>query len=223
MADPTETLAIERYVRTYSAGATLFRAGDPATALFLLREGQVELVSREGGVQRTLALFGPGDLVGESALLSGAIRLASALAVAPVTALVVDAETFRELVHRQPQVADGAMRQLVERLRRTEERLRNLRLPDATTRVLQSLLLAFEGPQTEPLQLSPLELSNRTGLDLDTLKAIVGQLRDRGYLVLDTRTVRVLDVPTLRQLYALLVARDEVRHGGAVGPPTPPS
>lgn len=223
MAEPTDTLAVERYVRTYSAGATLFRAGDPAAELFLIRDGQVELVSRERGVQRTVGSFGAGELVGEAALLPGAHRSATALAIAPVTALVVDAETFRELARRQPQVAEGAMRQLVERLRRAEERLRNLRLPDATTRVIHSLLRACEEAHTPLLDLSPLELSNRTGLDLDTLKAIVGQLRDRGYLALDERSVRVLDLPTLRHLRDLLIARDEAKHGGPVGPPTPPS
>ena len=35
---------------------------------------------------------------------------------------------------------------------------------------------------TSMLHLSPLELSNRTALDLDQVKAVVGQLRERGYL-----------------------------------------
>lgn len=223
MADPTDALAVERYTRTYSAGASLFRARDPSTELFLIRDGRVELLSREGGVQRTLAQFGPGELVGESALLPGAHRAATARAISPVTALVVDSETFRELARLRPEVAHQALRQLAGRLRRAEERLRNARLSDATTRVVHTLLHAAERSEGQPFDLSPLELSDRTGLDLDTLKAIVGQLRDRGYLVLDERSLRVREPETLRQLYHLLVVRDEVQHGGPVGPPTPPS
>ena len=69
-----------------------------------------------------------------------------------------------------------------------------------------------EGPEVS-LQLSPLELSSRVGLDVDTVKRAVQQLRDGGYLrIMDERIV-LPDLGALQRLYELLGTKEEVRGG----------
>ena len=176
MAELGEELGIESYYRSFSAGTTLFYAGAPADELFLISDGRVRLLKRARGIERTPAVFGAGELVGEEALLRGAHRSAAAEAIEPVTALVIESDTFRALARKRPDIGEGAMEQLVRRLRRAEEQIENTLLPDPTIRVLNTLLHAVEDGEESPLQLSPLELSTRTGLDLDQVKAVVGQL-----------------------------------------------
>jgi CRP-like cAMP-binding protein len=223
MVDSGDEPGIERHYRSFSAGTTLFYAGAPATELFLIRAGRVRLVKRARGVERTTGLFGEGELVGEEALLPGAHRAATAEAIEPVTALVIASDTFRALTRHRPDVGEEVMRQLVRRLRRAEEQLQNSMLTDPTIRVLNTLLQASEGAVEQTLSLSPLELSTRTGLDLDRVKAVMGQLRERGYVGLGDQTITIEDAIALRQLHALLLIKEDVRHGEAVGRPTPPS
>ena len=213
MADSAGELGIERYYRSFSAGSTLYYAGAPATELYLIREGRVQLLKRARGVERSVAVHGPEELVGEEALLAGAHRTASAQALDPVSALVIESDTFRALARRRPELAERVMQQLARRLRQAEEQIENSLLPDPTIRVLNSLLHAIEGEGEGPLELSPLELSTRTALDLDQVKAVVGQLRDRGYLALGDQTITLEDVPALRQLHELLALKEDVRHG----------
>ena len=213
MAESTEELGIDRYYRSFSAGTTLYYAGAPATELYLIRSGRVQLTKRARGVERTVGLYGAEDLVGEEALLPGAHRSATAQAIDPVTALVIESDTFRALVRRRPDLGEGVMQQLARRLRRAEEQIENFLLPDPTIRVLNSLLHAVDDAREGPLELSPLELSTRTALDLDQVKAVVGQLRERGYLSVGDQTITISDASALRQLHDLLALKEDVRHG----------
>jgi CRP-like cAMP-binding protein len=213
MAESTEELGIDRYYRSFSAGTTLYYAGAPATELYLIRSGRVQLTKRARGVERTVGLYGAEELVGEEALLPGAHRSATAQALDPVTALVIESDTFRALVRRRPDLGEGVMQQLARRLQRAEEQIENFLLPDPTIRVLNTLLHAVDDAREGPLELSPLELSTRTALDLDQVKAVIGQLRERGYLSVGDQTITVSDPSALRQLHDLLALKEDVRHG----------
>ena len=61
------------------------------------------------------------------------------------------------------------------------------------------------------LTLSPLELSAHAGLDVDTVKRIVAQLRDRGYVSIQDERVELPDLDNLRELYGLLGVKDQLR------------
>ena len=213
MADSTDEIGIDRYYRSFSAGTTLYYAGAPATELYLIRTGRVQLVKRARGVERSIGLYGAEELIGEEALLPGAHRSATAQAMEPVTALVMESDTFRALVRRRPDLGEGVMQQLARRLQRAGEQIENFLLPDPSIRVLNTLLHAVDDAEEGPLELSPLELSTRTALDLDQVKAVVGQLRERGYLSVGDQTITISNASALRQLHDLLALKEDVRHG----------
>lgn len=213
MAESTDEFGVERYYRSFSAGTTLYYAGAPANELYLIRTGRVRLVKRARGVERSIGLYGADEIVGEEALLQGAHRSSTAEAIDPVTALVIESDTFRALVRQRPELGEGVMQQLARRLQRAAEQIENFLLPDPTIRVLNTLLHAADDAEEGQLQLSPLELSTRTALDLDQVKAVIGQLRERGYLTVGDQTITISDASALRQLHDLLGLKEDVRHG----------
>lgn len=211
MADSSDAPGVDDYYRSFSAGSILFRAGAPADSLYLVREGRVRLSKRGGGVERTTGTLGPGDLVGEDALIPGAHRTATAEAIETVTVLVIESDTFRALTRKRPELADGVIRQLVLRLRGVEAELESMRVPDPTLRVLNMLLHAIDGVPGRPT--SALELSDRAGLDLAQVQAVLGQLRDRGYLELEDQAVIAARLAPLEALRDLLGLKEDVRNG----------
>ena len=73
-------------------GAVLFRRGDPGEGLVILLDGLVRLhVSTEAGRELTLGLVGPGEPIGEIALIDGGARSADATALTPLPARVATA------------------------------------------------------------------------------------------------------------------------------------
>ena len=163
-------------------------------------------------MERSIGVLGPGELVGDEALVPGAHRTSSAQAIEPVTALVIERDTFRALVRERSDIGESVMEQLAVRLRRAEEQIESFMLPDPTIRVVSSLLQASEDGSNGRLELTPLELSTRTALDVDQVKAVVGQLHDRDYLSVADQTITIADPSALRRLHDLLAIKEDVRH-----------
>ncbi|MBK8172121.1 MAG: Crp/Fnr family transcriptional regulator [Sandaracinaceae bacterium] len=205
----------ERFGRRFSQNDTIFKEGDEGDTCFLVHEGRVRLVKRIRSADRSLTVLRPGDLFGEDALLAKSHRTASALALTDVMVLALDRATFGMMLAGSPQVATGFVEQLVRRLRDAEEQLENAMLTDHPSRVVNTLLRLASVTDTSSegysLALSPLELSSRVGLDVETVKRAVIQLRDGGYLKIVEERIIVPDIEPLRRIYQLLGVKEEVR------------
>src|ERR1700730_10571175 len=68
--------------REFAAGQTILRQGDPADFLFVIESGlALESVPGPGGRESVLAELGPGQLVGETSILTGQPRAADVRAI----------------------------------------------------------------------------------------------------------------------------------------------
>ena len=101
------------------AGESLFREGDDADAVFVLRVGQLEVVraSLEFG-EETVNELTRGAVLGELALLSGGgRRSASVRALRDSELVAIDRDHFRALLRSEPDLALGLLRSLGEQLK----------------------------------------------------------------------------------------------------------
>lgn len=99
--------------RTFKAGDTIFKQGEPATELYVVKNGRV-------GIQlgnRILDTLDSYDIFGEMALIDQAPRSADAIAVTDVTLIPVSEKQFLFLVSQTPFFALKVMRVLARRLR----------------------------------------------------------------------------------------------------------
>ena len=100
-------------VRTFKAGEVIFREGDPAEELFVVKTGTVEI--RLGN--RLLDTLPERSIFGEMALIDHGPRSATAVAATDATVVPVGEKQFLLLVSRTPYFALNVMRVLVQRLR----------------------------------------------------------------------------------------------------------
>ena len=77
-----------------AAGTYLLRAGAPATCAYLVEQGSVEVLLEQDGGERLLAVLGPGEIVGEMALIDQAPRSASVRSREECLLLPITAETI---------------------------------------------------------------------------------------------------------------------------------
>ncbi len=210
-----------RLGRSFHAGEVLYREGDPGTEAYLLEEGRVRLIKRVRGAERSLMVLKAGDLLGESALILGAPRSSTAIALAAGTALVLGQETLQNLLEHNPNVAARLIQQLVRRLRDAEDQIEIMMLADTQSKVVSALLKLAQqardattsGPGAS-FAISPMELSTRIGLDVDTVKRAVQQLREGQYIKVSDERLEVPDLEAMRRLYGLLGIKDEIRGEG---------
>ena len=94
------------------AGGYLFREGDKPDFLYILLSGQGRILVGE----RQVEVFGPGQIVGEMALIASAPRSASVHALTDCEFARIDEKRFRFLVTETPGFALSVMRTMAERL-----------------------------------------------------------------------------------------------------------
>lgn len=201
---------LEKFGRRFSAGDVLFREGDVGNEAFLLQEGRVRLLKRVRTVERSLMVLKPGDLFGESALVPGATRSSTAVALTDGIALALAESTFRALLQNNTAIASRVLSQLVRRLRDLEDQIELMMIRDTQSKVVSALLKLAAGRSGAAIGVSPMDLSSRVGLDIDTVKRAVQQLRDGGYVRIVDERLEIPDAEALRKLYTLLGVKDEV-------------
>jgi len=208
-----------KYGRTFSPGEVLFTDGDPAMFAYMLQEGRIRLIKRVGGAERSLRILRPGDLFGESALIAGATRSSTAVAATEGSLLVIDQKTLEQIIASYPAVGMRVMQQLVKRLRDAEDQIEVLMLEDSRSKVVVTLLKLAQQLQspsspgetgTVELVVSPMELSTRVGLDLESVKRTVQQLREAGHLQIVGERIEIPNLESLRELSNLLTVRDQI-------------
>jgi CRP/FNR family transcriptional regulator, cyclic AMP receptor protein len=98
------------------AGAELTDQGRPGQTAYVILEGTAAI--EVGG--KEINQVGPGDMVGEMALIDHRPRTATVRALTAMRLLAFDANRFRRLLDEMPKAQVRVMEQLVERLRQRD-------------------------------------------------------------------------------------------------------
>jgi CRP/FNR family cyclic AMP-dependent transcriptional regulator len=101
--------------RTYKAGETIFKEGDPRTELFVVESGSIGIKLGD----RLVETVNENGIFGEMALVDHAPRSASAVALTDVSLAAITEKQFLFLVEETPFFAIKVMRVLARRLRDT--------------------------------------------------------------------------------------------------------
>jgi CRP-like cAMP-binding protein len=104
---------------SFAAGQAIFTEGEAGELMYVVHEGEVELLVK-GKLVDTL---GTGGVLGEMALIDHAPRVATALAKTDCKLMPVTEKRFMFMVQQTPHFAVQIMRVMAERLRRMDERL----------------------------------------------------------------------------------------------------
>jgi len=162
--------------------------------------------------ERSFAVVKPGDLCGEGALVPGATYGSTAVSLTEALVLALDPDAFWALIRTRPALAVRAVGQLARRLRDAEDRIELTMLRGVESKVTSALLklAGHTGGGRAEVTVSPVELSARVGLDVDTIKATVARLRERQYVRISGERIEIPDVEALRRLYVLLGVKDEL-------------
>jgi HEAT repeat protein/ATP/ADP translocase len=103
--------------------STLCREGDPGNTLFIIVSGRVDVIISAGKKENIIASRGPGEFVGEMAILESAPRSATLKARGEVRVLVIDGDSFNTILLDRPEVAVSVLRHMSGRVRQLNERI----------------------------------------------------------------------------------------------------
>ena len=103
------------FEKQYAPADVVFHAGDPGRGLFVVLEGEVEIVRYEAGVDepRLLAVLGDNTAFGELALIDEHPRAATARVTKPTRMLILYRTEFEAIITGEPRVAIALARNLL--------------------------------------------------------------------------------------------------------------
>ena len=203
--DPADLASVAAFAETrqYDQGEILFHAEAPAEGFHVVADGLVK-VFRTGaeGREQVLHLFGRGEPAGEVAVFHGGVYPATAQAMTAARTLYLARTDFLDAARRRPELLLTMLGVLSLRLRRFVDLIDDLSLKEVSARLALRLLeLAGEaGAEGEgvPLRVSKATLAAQIGTVPETLSRTLARMQQRGVILVEGRTVTVLNAKALR-------------------------
>lgn len=112
--------------KTLKENEIVFKLGDPADCMYIVRKGKLKVYFTKGAEEVQLALLNDGAIVGEMAFFDNKPRSASVRALAPTEVTVITKADFEKLLTQVPKWMVSMMQSLVGRLRQTNEKLQEV-------------------------------------------------------------------------------------------------
>ncbi len=205
---PADLVRLAEGLRTrrFRRGEVLFHQGDPGDSLFIVSSGAVKIVlPSEEGDEAILTSIRPGSFFGELALLDGAPRSATAVAMEPTETLVLRREAFRALIDTSPEARDALLAALAGELRRLTAHVEELHFLDMTGRLAallarlaqESGIPADDGSIRLDRPFTQGDLAAMIGATRQSVNKLLGMFVDDGLLRVDRDTIVVLDLAGL--------------------------
>jgi CRP/FNR family cyclic AMP-dependent transcriptional regulator len=204
--DELRLLAEQVHRTTVPAGTLLISSRLPGEAVYFILEGsvRVQVLGREG-TERTIALLGPGDSLGEEGFGGRYHPAASVVTRQETTLLWMDGRTFARSLEVSPALGRNLVHELGARLRLANERIQALATLDVTGRVARQILELAERYGTPvpgegiyiPVPVTQGEIADMAAATRERVNQIMVRLRRAGVFSVDSEhriTIRQPDV-----------------------------
>ncbi|GAB7037605.1 MULTISPECIES: Crp/Fnr family transcriptional regulator [Catenuloplanes] len=203
----TELLALG-VRRRFEAGHVLIRQGDRGTHVELLLLGFVKVTTLAGDADTLLSVRMPGELLGETAVLTGAPRNATVTTCGRVISVVLSGPAFEGFLRRRPDAMRLVTASVVGQLQFANRRRTDFGAYPAHIRLARVLIEIADGcGRSRPdgsveigVTLSQPELATMIGIAQATVQKAMQELRGKGLIETGYRRLVVCDLPALRAM-----------------------
>ena len=205
-----------RYGRKVAAGEKLFAAGDPGDEMFVIRSGSVRVYVEAAGTEKTLAILGPGEFVGEMSVLNSKPRTADAVMHEEGELLVVRGRVLEEMIVHNTEIALRLIKRLAKRLETADSLIKVLIHRDAKDRVIENLkrIVAMHNPSNgeEVTVAADVDaMAEQVGLEVTEVYEIISRMIKAGALAESEGAWIIREPSRLDEFLHYLKKKDQFR------------
>lgn len=203
--DVISAVAARAHMLVATRGQILFVKGDPATTLYIVSDGLVRLsLLSADGKSVTLRLAGPGDTIGETAMLDGGGRMVDATALSESRLIALEKRDFLPLTRTCPELFQRLSERVCRRLRSIISQFEELTFVPAPARLARALIRFAMARRVEPakgarIAVTQQELAEATGLSRESTNRILNGWESDGVLRLEKGEIVLGEPSALRQ------------------------
>jgi len=183
-----DSAGVARKIVAYRRSETIFSQGDSGDSVIYIQKGSVKLSAvSKAGREAIVAMLGPGDFVGEGCLAGRSVRMGTATAMTPTTALVIDKDEMFRVLHAEHALSDRFIAYMLSRNIRIEEDLIDQLFSSSEKRLARALLLlARYGKQDKPQRVLPkmsqATLAEMVGTTRSHVNALMNKFERLGFI-----------------------------------------
>ena len=175
-------------VARFRRNEAIFSQGDDARSILYIQKGGVKVtVVNKAGKEAVVAILGPGDFLGESCLTDQPLRVGTAAAMTPCTALVIQKKEMARVLHAQHAFSDRFISYMLARNIQIEEDLVDQFFNHSEKRLARTLLLlARYGKEDQPHRVlhkvSQQMLAGIIGTTRSRVSFFMNKFKKRGFI-----------------------------------------
>lgn len=213
LAPANEVMDFKGYfkVETFPHNSIIYRPGDSADRVYLLKSGRVRLmrVGRNGS-RSVLALLRAGDLFGELMRPEGSTVEELAVASGEAEVWSIEGRDFRAQLEARPSLAVDVIRAYSDRVRALKQRVLGLTFKEVPARVSDTLLTLMDthgercphGGEMDLRGITQQDLADLVGASRSFVSTLINEMKREGVLGNVGRILCIKDQKALRRLAA---------------------
>jgi len=179
--------------RRYPRHTLLVQEGDPGERFYLLRKGRAKVyLGNTDGREVILAFLGPGDFLGEMALVDDEPCSANVMVLEESEFVSIGKNEFQRVLVSSPSMAVNLVRALSRRIREANQQIESLALNDVKARVEQALrgLAENEGGELViPARVTHRDIAAMVGATREVVTRIFRSLEETGVVRVEGRRI----------------------------------
>ena len=113
--------------KDFKDGEIIVHQGDVGDSMFVIQEGQVEVLMETNGEETRLRVAREGEFMGEMAIFEKENRSATLRALGEVRILTIDKKNFLRRVHEDPSLAFRIAQTMSSRIRELSDEIARLK------------------------------------------------------------------------------------------------
>jgi CRP/FNR family transcriptional regulator, cyclic AMP receptor protein len=182
------TSGVRKKLVNYRKAQVIFSQGEEADSVFYLQAGAVKItVTSSTGKEAVVALLHPGDFFGEGCIAGQPLRVSTAIALEPASALSIEEKEMIRVIHEEPDFSDRFVAHMLKRNVRIEEDLVDQLFNSSEKRLARALLLVArygnnEKPQKIVAQISQETLAEMVGTTRSRVSYFMNKFRKLGFI-----------------------------------------
>ncbi len=183
-------------------GSVLFREGDRADSLYLVRKGSLKLV-RYGsdGSEYILDTLFPGDFYGGDQLFLSSVARETGVAAELLGICMIKAEELQHLILKKPEIALKSMTYLNAKLDQYRLQVEMLSTSDIQKRICMYLFERYRKTASTTLHLTQDDIGSALHLTKETVNRKLSSLKDEGILRVEGKgKLQILDMAKLEAI-----------------------
>ena len=198
----------EKYGKTYPPNRIIFCEHEPGDKFYLINDGHVKIVKIVDGAEKTLDVFGPGDIFGEMAILEQQPRSATVITLDTVSVLEFNKQNFELLLKSNPAIALRLIKMFCKRIYDARRQLEILSHENLEIRVADVLVMLAEKqglPDSDEsthmdMPVTRETVANMAGISVDEATKYLTNFSRQGKIELFEHKISVLNIGEFQRM-----------------------